>query len=53
MSPLIQTLFMSVLGGGTLGGLRLAVFFAARERLVSGNAGSNRPQHSQVSEVTS
>lgn len=30
MSPLIQTLVMSVLGGTTLGGLRLAMFFAAR-----------------------
>jgi hypothetical protein len=30
MSPLIQTLVMSVLGPTTLGGLRLALFFVAR-----------------------
>jgi hypothetical protein len=52
MSPLIQTLVMSILGGGTLGGLRLATFFAARDTrkpaLVSVAAGSNRPRHSRV-----
>jgi hypothetical protein len=30
MSPIVETLFMSVLATGTLGGLRLAVVLTAR-----------------------